>query len=251
MGFGETNVRTRRGVALSPAGEFDPAEAARPDSAPALVPSPDEVVLIEALRRGDENAFVELVRRHQSMLKRVARLYVSSEAVAEEVLQETWLGVFQGIQRFEGRASLKTWIFRILTNRARSRGEREARTVPFSALVAKEVGVGDPAVEPERFLDSTDPLPGHWGVPPKRWGDDPEQWVTSKETLDFLSGALDLLPPIQRQVVELRDIQEWTADEVCAALDITEANQRVLLHRGRSKLRGALEKHFERRVADA
>jgi RNA polymerase sigma-70 factor, ECF subfamily len=185
------------------------------------------------------------------MLKRVARMYVSSEAVADEVVQETWLGVFQGIQRFEGRASLKTWIFRILTNRARSRGGREARSVPFSALLGQEVGATDPAVEPQRFLDSTDPLPGHWGIPPKRWGDDPEQWVTSNETLDFLRGALHLLPPLQRQVVEFRDIQEWTADEVCAVLDISEANQRVLLHRGRSKLRSALEKHFEKQVADA
>lgn len=205
----------------------------------------DENELIEGLRRGDESAFVELLRRYQSVLKRVARMYVSSEAVAEEVVQETWLGVLRGIARFEGRATLKTWIVRILMNRARTRGERESRTVPFSALVAEESGGTETAVEPGRFRGASDAYPGHWTVPLQRWGEDPEKWVTSNETLDYLRGAMDVLPLVQRSVVMLRDAQEWTSEEVCEALGITAANQRVLLHRGRSKLRRALEVHFE------
>ena len=180
------------------------------------------------------------------MLLRVARLYVASDAVAEEVVQETWLAVLQGIARFEGRSSLKTWIFRILANRARTRGEREARTVPFSALVAEEVEGTEPAVAPERFCGASDAYPGHWSVPLPRWGDDPEQWVTSNETLTFLFHALEALPQAQRAVVMLRDLREWSSEEVCSALGLTEANQRVLLHRGRSRLRGALEGHLAR-----
>jgi RNA polymerase sigma-70 factor (ECF subfamily) len=178
-------------------------------------------------------------------------MYVRTDAVADEVVQETWLGVFQGIERFEGRASLKTWIVRILMNRARSRGEREARTVPFSDLVTEETGRSEPAVAADRFRDAADAYPGHWTVPLKRWGEDPEQWVSSRETLKYLRGAMDALPPAQRSVVMLRDAQEWTSEEVCEALGVTEANQRVLLHRGRSKLRRALETQFERQAGQA
>ncbi len=208
-------------------------------------PTGDELALLEGLRRKDEAAYVELVQRHQAVLKRVARVYVRSDAVAEEVVQETWLGVFQGIDRFEGRASLKTWIVRILMNRARTRGEREGRTVAFSALADDEAGRADPAVAADRFQDAAGEYPGHWTVPLQRWGDDPEQWVSSNETLEFLSGAMEQLPPVQRSVVMLRDAQEWTSEEVCEALGLTEANQRVLLHRGRSKLRKAVEGHFQ------
>ena len=214
-------------------------------------PSPEELRLIEGLRSGDENAFVELVRLHQSMLKRVARMFVASDAVAEEVVQETWLGVVQGIERFEGRSSLKTWIFRILTNRARTRGERESRTVAFSALADEETRAADPAVALERFRGAADEYPGHWTVPLPRWGDDPEKWVSSRETLRYLQVAMEQLPPVQRSVVMMRDMQEWTAEEVCDALGLTEANQRVLLHRGRSKLRAALERHLERWTVQA
>lgn len=218
---------------------------------PGTAPSTDELSLIASLRRGDESAFAELVRRHGAMLQRVARMFVPSDSVAEEVVQETWLGVLQGLERFEGRSTLKTWIFRILVNRARTRGERESRTVSFSALAAEECQADDPAVGPDRFRDAADAYPGHWTVPLPRWGDDPEKWVTSQETLQHLRAALQQLPPAQRSVVTLHDVQEFTAGEVCEALGITEANQRVLLHRGRSKLRRALETHFEKRGAMA
>jgi len=209
----------------------------------------EEMALLAGLRRGDEDAFLTLVRRYQALLKRVARMYVRSDAVAEEAVQETWLGVFQGIERFEGRASLKTWIVRILMNRARSRGEREARMVPFSALVEEETGGNEPAVALERFQTEAGKYPGHWAAPVPRWGEDPEQWVSSLETQEYLRGAIRELPTAQRTVVTLRDEQEWTAEEVCEALGITEANQRVLLHRGRSKLRRALEARYEGQAA--
>ncbi|HUJ40397.1 MAG TPA: sigma-70 family RNA polymerase sigma factor [Candidatus Acidoferrales bacterium] len=211
--------------------------------------SADEARLLEGLRQGDEDAFLTLVKRYQPLLKRVARMYVRSDAVAEEVVQETWLGVFQGIERFEGRASLKTWVVRILMNRARSRGERESRMIPFSALVGDETGGSDPAVALERFQDAAGEYPGHWAAPLPRWGENPEQWVCSLETLEYLRGAIQGLPNAQRMVVTLRDEQEWTAEEVCEALGITEANQRVLLHRGRSKLRRALESRNEGQAA--
>ena len=236
---------------MSPAGQSGPMDTGRGGTASRGANPANERELIERLRGGDEVAFVELVRQYQSLLKRVARMYVHTEAVAEEVVQETWLGVVRGIEGFEGRASLKTWIVRILMNRARTRGEREGRTVPFSALETAESTCADPAVPADRFQDAADAYPGHWTVPLKRWGDDPEQWVTSNETLDFLHGAIDLLPPVQRSVVMLRDAQEWTTEEVCEALGLTEANQRVLLHRGRSKLRKALESHFQGQVAKA
>jgi RNA polymerase sigma-70 factor (ECF subfamily) len=184
------------------------------------------------------------------MLKRIARLYVASDAVAEEVVQETWLAVLEGIGRFEGRSSLKTWIFRILANRARTRGERESRTVAFSALAAEEAQGSEPAVDADRFRGASDAYPGHWTVPLPRWGDDPEQWVTSNEILAFLRHALEALPEAQRAVVTMRDWQEWTAEEVCGALGLSEINQRVLLHRGRSRLRRALEQQFARRGAN-
>jgi len=224
---------------------------------PSDVPSPaapnafDETRLLAALRRGDEDAFVELVRRHHATLKRLARVFVPSDSVAEEVVQETWLGVLQGIGRFEGRSTLKTWIFRILVNRARTRGERESRTVSFSSLVTDEANAHETAVSPDRFRGPSDAYPGHWTVPVARWGEDPEKWVSSHETMRHLKAALDLLPPAQRSVVMLRDVQEFTAEEVCEALAISEANQRVLLHRGRSKLRRTLEVLFENREATA
>lgn len=235
---------SRRGVPVNSVPPERQSAALRRDAAASGNPSAEELRLIEGLRQKEESAFVALVERHQGMLKRVARAYVASDAVAEEVVQETWLAVLEGIGRFEGRSSLKTWIFRILANRAQTRGEREARTVPFSALATEEAGRNEPAVPVDRFRAASDPYPGHWTVPLPRWGDDPEKWVTSNETLAYLNRAVESLPQAQRTVVMLRDFQEWTAEEVCAALGLTEANQRVLLHRGRSKLRGALEKHF-------
>jgi RNA polymerase sigma-70 factor (ECF subfamily) len=201
----------------------------------------EELQLVEALREGDERAFEELVRMYQAALLRVAQIYVSSRAVAEEVVQETWLAVLNGIDRFEGRSSLKTWIFRILANQAKTRAERERRTIPFSALQAARVP--EPALEPERFRDSEDPRwPGHWSVPPREW---PEDRLLASETREKLAEAIEGLPASQRAVISLRDLEGWSAEEVCNALDVSETNQRVLLHRARSKVRKALEDYLE------
>ena len=203
-----------------------------------------EVELVRELRNREEAAFVELTRSYHSSLLRVAQLYVSSRAVAEEVVQETWIGVLRGIDRFEGRSSLKTWIFRILTNTAKTRAEREGRALPFSAL---DPGwVREPAVEPERFLDAAHPRwPGHWASPPASWAGLPEERLLGKETCEHIADAIDSLPPSQRAVISLRDIEGWESDDVCNVLGISETNQRVLLHRARSKVRRELERYLD------
>jgi RNA polymerase sigma-70 factor (ECF subfamily) len=190
----------------------------------------EELKLVEALRAGDERAFEQLIRMYQASLIRVAQMYVSSRAVAEEVVQETWLAVLNGIDRFEGRSSLKTWIFRIVANRAKTRGEREGRIVPFSSL-----GPQEPAVEGERFDH------GQWASPPPDW---PEERLLGEETRRVIESAIELLPDVQRAVITLRDVQGWSADEVRNALELSETNQRVLLHRARSKVRRALEEYL-------
>ncbi len=196
--------------------------------------------LVEALRAGDEAAFAEIVRAYNSSLLRVAQIYVGSRALAEDVVGETWLAVLNGIDRFEGRSSLKTWIFRILANRAKTRAQRERRTIPFSALDPGRVP--EPALEPERFRGPEDSRwPGHWAVPPQPW---PEEALLSTETRNKLAEAIEMLPAGQRAVISLRDIEGWSAQEVCNALDISETNQRVLLHRARSKVRKALEEYL-------
>ncbi len=224
---------------------LDGEAAAAPAPEPSRAAAEEE--LVSALRRGEEAAFVELINRYQSVLKRVARIYVSSPAVVEEVVQETWLGVLQGIHRFEGRSSLKTWIFTILANRARTRGERESRSVPFSALVSEEASGSDAAVDPEQFRDAADQWPGHWRTPLRKWGSSPESQLLSAEAMSHLQKAIDALPQAQKLVVNLRDVKEWSAEEVCNVLHITETNQRVLLHRGRSKVRRALESYLKER----
>jgi RNA polymerase sigma-70 factor (ECF subfamily) len=203
-----------------------------------------EQALVAALQRGDEAAFMELVRRHHALMVRVARGYVRSQAVAEEVAQETWLGVLNGIGTFESRATLKTWIFRILVNRAKTRAEREGRTVPFSAL--DRAGEEDqPAVDPSRFLDASHPRwPGHWASPPQRWDELPEECLLGRETLALAREAIDALPARQREVILLRDVNGWSPEDVCDALDISDGNQRILLHRARSRVRTALEAHL-------
>jgi RNA polymerase sigma-70 factor (ECF subfamily) len=206
--------------------------------------SADEARLVAALRRGDERAFAELLDTYHASLVRIATYYVRDAAVAEEVAQDTWLGVLHGIQTFEGRSTLKTWIFRILRNRAATRGERERRTVPFTALDTSEPG-GEPSVEPDRFLDSTHPVwPGHWASPPAAWDGIPERQLVSSETLAQIQAAIDALPPLQAQVISLRDVDGWSSEEVCELLGLSEVNQRVLLHRARSKVRGALEAYL-------
>jgi RNA polymerase sigma-70 factor, ECF subfamily len=207
----------------------------------------DETQLLAALRERDEAAFVTLVHRYHGPLLRLAMVYAGSRAVAEEIVQETWLGVLQGIDRFEGRASFKTWPFRILVNRAKTRSERESRTVPFSALASSEAGADEAAVSPNRFLGADHPdWPNHWCAPPTSWGGSPEQSLLSKEGRDLIGAVISGLPPAQRQVITLRDIEGWSAEEVCNALDVSETNQRVLLHRARSRVRGALESYFGR-----
>jgi RNA polymerase sigma-70 factor (ECF subfamily) len=199
--------------------------------------SSEDRALVAALRAGDEAAFTGLFDRLGPSMLRFARSFVSSQAVAEEVVQETWLGVLKGLDRFEGRSSLKTWIFRILANMARTRGERESRSVPFSSLAGAE---GDePAVDPSRFGPE-----GMWLAPPDSWEDVPEERLLAKETLSAIEAAIALLPGAQRTVISLRDVAGWSADDVCNVLDISETNQRVLLHRARSKVRRALEAHL-------
>ncbi len=200
-----------------------------------------EAQLLDALRAGDEGAFAGLVREYHSSLVRVARIYVSTLASAEEVAQETWIGVLNGLDRFEGRSSLRTWIFRILTNIAKTRAQRDGRTLPFSAL--QDPGrVPEAAVDADRFLDPEHPRwPGHWAIKPEAW---PEDALVAAETRERLAEAMEALPASQRAVIMLRDVEGWYSAEVCNALGLTETNQRVLLHRARSKVRGALESYL-------
>jgi RNA polymerase sigma-70 factor (ECF subfamily) len=205
----------------------------------------DDAQLLKALRAGDEAAFGLLIDRHHLSLVRLATAYVSGRAVAEEVAQETWVAVLEGLDRFEGRSSLKTWIFRILVNRARTRGVREARSIPFSALGDTASDPDEPAVDPGRFLPIDHPRwPHHWASPPKRWDRSPEEMLLAGETRAQIESAIAALPPAQRAVIALRDVDGWTSDEVCNVLAISETNQRVLLHRARSKVRHALEKYM-------
>jgi len=199
--------------------------------------------LLSGLRSGDEAAFRVLVERHHATMVRVARGFVPSRAVAEEVAQEAWLGVLQGLDRFEGRSSLKTWIFSILVKRARTRGERERRTVPFSSLVADELDGSEPAVDPDRFLGPDHRWAGHWACAPQPFAGPPERLLAG-ETMAVIRRAVEELPPAQRTVISLRDLEGWDAPDVCALLGVSEGNQRVLLHRARSKVRTALERHL-------
>jgi RNA polymerase sigma-70 factor (ECF subfamily) len=188
----------------------------------------DEVELLDRLRAGDEVAFATLVRRHHAALVRLASAYVPNRAVAEEVVQEAWLGVVRGIEKFEGRSTLRTWLYRIVVNRARTAGVREHRETPTDLT-----GPADPG---ERFQPD-----GHWVDPPTPWTDRIEDRVTAAALHDRIRTCLGKLPDVQRQVVMLRDIDGLTPGETCSALGISEANQRVLLHRGRARLRGMLD----------
>jgi RNA polymerase sigma-70 factor, ECF subfamily len=204
--------------------------------------SPDEMRLIEGLRAGDEAAFIELMRRYGPSMLRVAQLYVRSRSVAEEVVQDSWLAVFNGISRFEGRSSLKTWLFRILTNTAKTRAVREGRSVPFSALGGDEEGAS--TVDPDRFMGPEQRFPGHWSIPPASWAGEPEQRLVASETLDVIRREIDKLPPAQALVITMRDVEGFSSEEVRNALDISESNQRVLLHRARTRVRRALEDYL-------
>lgn len=208
-----------------------------------MAPS-DEAATLRALRAGDEEAFRSLIDTYSPALLRVAMTYTPSRAVAEEVVQEAWLGVIKGLERFEGRASLKTWIFRIATNVAMTRGARERRSMPFSALADREQ-TDEPMLCPDRFLpDDHDRWPQHWALGPTAWPT-PEEGLLAGETREVILRAIEGLPPAQRTVITLRDVEGWPSEEVRDALEISEGNQRVLLHRARTKVRAALERHFD------
>ena len=207
-----------------------------------MIATTDEAELLARLRAGDEAAFTALVARHYGTMLAVAQTYVKSRAVAEEVVQEAWLGVIAGLDRFEGRSSLKTWILSILVNQAKTRGTREARTVPFASLAAEDDA---PAVAPERFRGPDDPYPGGWRAFPARWHASAERAVQDRETLRVAMRAIADLPPAQQTVIRMRDVEGYSAEEVCATLEVSEANQRVLLHRARSRVRSALERHLD------
>jgi RNA polymerase sigma-70 factor, ECF subfamily len=201
--------------------------------------------LLERLRAGDEAAFMTLVDKYGPLMLRIALSHVRTRAVAEEVVQEAWLGVLQGLSRFEGRSSLKTWILRIVANRARTRGEREARSVPMSSLGPDDDEDG-PAVNPDRFLPGDHPMyPGGWSIPPHSWARMPEERLLASETLQQVRAAIGKLPPRQQEVIVLRDVEGWDPEEVSVALELTPGNQRVLLHRARSKVRNELERYFD------
>lgn len=193
--------------------------------------------IVAALQRGDESVFSELVDAYSPGLLRMARMFVRDRAVAEDVVQETWIAVLRGIDRFEGRSSLKTWIYRILINTAKTRGRREARSIPFSAATRAD----EPAVDPDRFLDSSHRWAGGWMLGPGEW-QTPEEELLQGETREEILRAIDELPESQRAVITMRDVEGLPADEVAEALGISDGNQRVLLHRARSKVRAAIEK---------
>ena len=198
--------------------------------------------LVEGLRARDEEAFMLLLRRYHRGAIRVAGAYVKSDAAAEEVVQEAWMAVLHGIDGFEMRSSFKTWLFRIVANGAKKRALLDARSVPFSALGGAD-DTDEPSVDPARFNPEDSRWAGHWAAPPTLWSE-PEERFLSAETRAVIARAIEDLPQAQRQVITLRDVQECTSEETCAILEITEANQRVLLHRARSRVRQAIELHL-------
>jgi RNA polymerase sigma-70 factor, ECF subfamily len=209
--------------------------------------SVEESSLLDALRRGDEDAFARLVGEHHASLRRVARLYVTNAAIADEVVQDTWLGVIRGIWAFEGRSSLKTWIFRILVNRARTHAVRESRSALFAGTPSTESET-EPgqAVSAEHSLSADGaPALGPWARPELDAGSSPEQSLLTKELGERLRTVIDALPENLRIVLWLRDVEGWSSEAVCNALALQETNQRVLLHRARSRVRAALEPYVE------
>ena len=220
---------TSRDLADEPAPLADPVTA-------------EEKALLDALRAGDPDAFGSLIDRYHSPLIRLAMSYVATREAAEDVVQETWLAVMAGIDRFEGRSSLKTWIFRILINRAKSAGVREHRSVPFSAFDDAEGK--EPSVEASRFQTGTR-WAGYWSAPPHSWAGIPEERLLSAETRAVVDDAIAMLPTMQRAVITLRDVRSFTSQETCEVLGINVVNQRVLLHRARTKVRARLEEYLE------
>lgn len=197
--------------------------------------APGDRALVTALLAGDSHAFAGLVEAHNDTMLRVATAMLPSRGVAEEVVQETWLAILRGLPRFEGRSSLKTWMFRILTNRARTRGRREGRTTPMSAL-----GERDDPLSADQFDQQ-----GMWRSPPDRWQGTPEKLAVDRETGAQIEAAIEALPERQRMVLVFRDVKGWSSADVCEVMEISETNQRVLLHRARAKVRAALEHYLQ------
>ena len=207
----------------------------------AVLASAADLALVERLRAGDETAFMMLVEQHQGAMLRVARMYVSSRALAEDVVSEAWLGILKGLDRFEGRSSLRTWMYRIVANIAKTRAQRDGRSIPFSALEGGDPGSG---IDPEWFQSAAEGTPGGWRTFPDDWRGVPEDRLAAHETLEQIGRAIDDLPPTQAEVLRLRDVLGWSSEEVRNALDLSETNQRVLLHRARSRVRRALHEYL-------
>jgi RNA polymerase sigma-70 factor (ECF subfamily) len=218
--------------------ETRPVVAVRVDEVPLPASPSDECCLIQRLRNGEETAFVALLEAHGPLLRRLARTY-ASESVAEDVVQETWIAVLRGLDGFAGRASLRTWIIGILKNVARRRAQRDRQYVPLGTI-GDRIGQEEPSVDPDRFRSDGE-WSGHWISYPRRWDEQPEERFLSSEGVDIAIEAIRALPPVQREVISLRDLEGWSSDEVSEALSISRGNQRVLLHRGRSRVRAALE----------
>jgi RNA polymerase sigma-70 factor, ECF subfamily len=200
-------------------------------------PTSDESALVERLRAGDRAAFADVIDRHGGALLRFARTFLKNEALAEEVVQDTWLAALDGLDGFAARSSLRTWLFTILANKGRNRAVREGRSVPWSALGGGEDG---PAVDPDRFQAD-----GQWKEAPGRWTEEnPERLALGAETRAAIEAAIASLPEPQRSVITLRDVEGLEAEEICRLLAITLTNQRVLLHRARTRVRQALETHL-------
>jgi RNA polymerase sigma-70 factor, ECF subfamily len=212
---------------------------------PLLTPPAGEAQLVRSLQAGDEAAFAAIVERYHSAMVRLALSYVREQSVAEEVAQETWLAVLQAIPRFQQRSSFQTWLFKILTNRAKTRGRREARSVPMSSLGPVEEA-GEAAVHPDRFAPpGAAQWPGGWAEPPRPWGNGPEQRLLATEARGLILEAIGGLSAGQRAVITLRDVEGLSAQEACEVLELSDANQRVLLHRARSKVRQVLEDYMD------
>ncbi len=206
----------------------------------------DEMALLNLLRQRDEMAFTQLVEQYHTSLVRLARMYVQDMTTAEEVAQETWLAVLHGLDRFEGRSSLKTWIFTILTNKAKTRSQRENRTVSYTDVEELLYASREPTVDPKRFKDPlADKNPDHWAAAPDSWAGIPEDRSLSQETMNLIRETIDALPENQRLVITLHDRDELSTQEICNILGISETNQRVLLHRARAKVRQALEDYLQ------
>ena len=213
---------------------------------PGPEPSSSETALLAALRGGDEEAFSALVDTYGAAMHRVALAFVRSRAIADEVVQEAWLGALRGLDRFEGRSALKTWLCRIVANIARTHAVREARSVPFSSLeLAREAGSEhEPALPTDRFQGPDERHPCRWVSFPAPWSSDPDSALLAAETREVIATTIDGLPDGQRIVITLRDVEGWDSAEVCSVLELSETNQRVLLHRARSKVRAALERYL-------